>query len=145
MKVEEFLDNYEYKVTKRLVKKEFPYVIDIIPTESFEDYKTLSFVFVVINPQKFMEVYSELDLRLYGYLEYLSQSFIPGYIYGSSLDFFFNYDKSRNSSPDFKSIENDIRDTIDSVHKSESIPKDLKLYGEIAVSGYMVPVKLINY
>lgn len=144
MKVEDFLDNYEYKVTKRLVKKEFPYVIDIIPTENFEDYNTLSFVFIVINPQKFMSMYSELNLKMWGYLDYLNDNFIPGYVYGNSLNFFF-YPPKGQPEPDFKPIENDIRDTIDSVHKSEAIPKDLRLKGEIAASGYMVPRKLITF
>lgn len=144
MKVEDFLDNYEYKVTKRLLKKEFPFVIDIIPTESFEDYNTLSFTFVVINPHKFIEVYSELDLKVYGYLEYLHDTFIPGYVYGNSLDFFFT-SRLAVPTPNLKPIQNEIEAAVESVHKSGSIPQDLKLKGEIAVSGYMVPKKLIKY
>ena len=155
MKVEDFLDNYEYKVTKRLLKKEFPYVINILPTENFEQYETLSFVFVVINPHKFIETYKDLGLSIPGYLSHLNDSFIPEYVFGASLGFFFTYNKSGHSgqsvnigkweiSPDFKSIQNEIGDTITSVHNSGSIPKDLKLKAEIAVSGYMIPKKLLN-
>ena len=144
MKVEDFLDNYEYKVTKRLLKKEFPYVINIIPTENFEEYQTLAFVFVVINPHKFIETYKDLDLKIPGYLSHLSDSFIPEYVFGANLGFFFTYDKSHHSSPDFKSIQDEIERTIESVRKSESIPKDLKLKADIAVSGYMIPKKLLN-
>lgn len=144
MKVEDFLDNYEYKATKRVLKKEYPYVINILPTENFEQYETLSFVFVVINPHKFIETYKDLDLKIPGYLSHLNDSFIPEYVFGASLGFFFTYDKSGHSSPDFKSIQNEIGDTITSVHNSGSIPKDLKLKGEIAVSGYMIPKKLLN-
>lgn len=144
MKVEDFLDNYEYKVTKRILKREYPYVINIIPTENFEQYETLSFVFVIINPHKFIETYKDLDLKIPGYLSHLSDNFLPDYIFGANLGFFFTYDKSHHSSPDFKSIQDDIEHTVESVRKSESIPKDLKLKAEIAVSGYMIPKKLLN-
>lgn len=143
MKVEDFLENYEYKVTKRLLKKEYPYIINILPTENFEDYETLSFVFIVINPNKFMETYSELDLKIPGYLNYIHETFIPGYVFGVNLGFFF-HNPSERTPPNLKPIQDDIEKTIESIRKSESIPKDLKLKQEIAVSGYMIPKNLIT-
>jgi hypothetical protein len=143
MKVEDFLENYEYKVTKRLLKKEYPYVINVLPTENFEQYETLSFVFVVINPYKFMETYEHLDLKIPVYLSYLGDSIIPGYIFGANLGFFF-HKSSERTSPNLKPIQDDIEKTIESIRKSESIPKDLKLKQEIAVSGYMIPKNLIT-
>ena len=132
---EEFLDNYEYKVIKRLLKKEFPFIIDVVPTENFEDYSSVHFVYVIIDPNKFMEEYPEA--KLYSYIKYLGEIFMPGYVYGMSFKFFFE------SEEDLYPIQEEISDTIRGVHNSNSIPSDLKLPTTISVSGYFVPKKLI--
>lgn len=132
---EEFLDNYEYKVIRRLLKKEFSFIIDVVPTDSFEEYASLHFVFVVIDPNKFIEEHPEA--RLYSYISYLGDTIMPGYVYGMSFKFFFN------SEEDFYPIQQEINDTIKGVHKSNSIPSDLKLPTTISVSGFLVPKKLI--
>jgi hypothetical protein len=132
---EEFLDNYEYKVTKRLLKKEFPFIIDVVPTENFEDYNSVHFVYVVIDPNKFIEEHPEA--KLYSYIQYLGEIFMPGYVYGMSFKFFFE------SPEDLYPIQGEIEDTIRGVHFSNSIPSDLKLPTSIGVSGYLVPKKLI--
>ena len=135
IKREEFMDNYEYKVIRRLLKKEFSFIVDVVPSENFEDYASVHFVYVIIDPNKFMEQYPEA--RLYSYINYLGEIFMPGYVYGMSLKFFFD------SEEDFYPIQQEIEDTIRGVHNSNSIPSDLKLPTTISVSGYLVPKKLI--
>ena len=132
---EEFLDNYEYKVTKRLLKKEFPFIIDMVPTENFEDYNSVHFVYVVIDPNKFIQEHPEAEL--YSYIQYLGEIFMPGYVYGMSFKFFFE------SPEDYYPQQEEISDTIRGVHFSNSIPPDLKLPTTIAVSGFLLPKKLI--
>jgi hypothetical protein len=132
---EEFLDNYEYKVTKRLLKKEFPFIIDVVPTENFEDYNSVHFVYVVIDPNKFIQEHPEAEI--WSYLRYLGEIFMPGYVYGMSFKFFFE------SPEDYYPLQEEIGDTIRGVHLSNSIPPDLKLPTTIGVSGYLIPKKLI--
>ena len=132
---EEFLDNYEYKVTKRLLKKEFPFIIDVVPTENFEEYESVHFVYVIIDPNKFMEEYPEA--RIWSHLKYLSEIFMPGYVYGMSFKFFFDTEE------DYLPLQKEIEETIRGVHYSQSIPPDLKLPTSIGVSGFLIPKKLI--
>jgi hypothetical protein len=132
---EEFLDNYEYKVTKRLLKKEFPFIIDVVPTENFEDYASVHFVYVIIDPNKFMEEYPEA--KIWSHLKYLGEIFMPGYVYGMSFKFFFDTEE------DYLPLQKEIDDTIKGVHNSQAIPSDLKLPTSIGVSGFLIPKKLI--
>jgi len=133
---EQFLDNYEYKVIKRLLKREFPFIIDVVPTENFEDYNSVHFIYVVIDPNKFIEEHPEA--KLYSYIQYLGEIFMPGYVYGMSLKFFFESDE------DLYPIQREIEDTIIAVHNSNSIPSDLALPTSISISGFLVPKKLIS-
>lgn len=141
MRLKEFLDNYEYKVTKRLLKKEFPFITDVLPSDNFEDYKTLSFVFIVIDLQKLIDMYKELKLEPFGYIEYLPDSTVPGYIYGPTLYFFVDgpEDSAENTKEILMQLNRDIEATIDSIRLSPSIPSDLKLEAGISNSGYLIP------
>lgn len=140
----EFLNNYEYKVTKRLVKKEYPFIIDLIPTERFEQYDFLKFVYAVVDPYKMMELYPKLS-PLYKYINYSMNIEVNGveYIYGVTLKSFLDDDKA-NTAEALK-IGFHIDNIISSIHKSPAIPDDMRIqYGEIEVSGYIIPKSLLR-
>lgn len=144
MSIKEFLNNYEYKVTKRILRKEYPFITDVIPTERFEDYDFLKFVYVVIDPYKMLEMYPDMA-PLYKYLTYSMNIDVRGteYIYGVSLKSFLDDNKSRKSEA--VNITFHIEKTVSTIHKSPSLPQDMRIqYGEIEVSGYVIPKSIIR-
>ena len=52
MTYEELLNNYEYKITKKGMMREYPFIIDVLDTneEDFTKYESVVFVTLVIDP-----------------------------------------------------------------------------------------------
>jgi hypothetical protein len=52
MTYDELLNNYEYKITKKGMMREYPFIIDVLDTneEDFTKYESVVFVTLVIDP-----------------------------------------------------------------------------------------------
>lgn len=132
---EELENNYEYKVVKRMIMKEFPWVIDVIPPtdEKINNYN-LIFLDLVIDPFKLQE---ETEWPL---LYYVIKSTIWGrdnYSYTSpylSAIYDITYEEGND-------IHNEIESLMSQVSKSQAVPQDLKIKGErsFAVGSYLIP------
>ena len=119
--LQELEENYEYKIIKRILKKEFPWIKSVSMKEkNLEKYMVL-FVKIEVDQDIFMETY-EVHLRAYP-----KREVEEGNTYESpflSLIFEFE-DKSVASG-----IEEDVVTTMNSVKKSKAIPPELKLANE---------------
>ena len=125
---EEIEDNYEYKVVKRLLKKEFPFITDMRLTDNWSIYNSLFFVDVSVNPSLLMETLNIPDtpnatkyLRVFGEpVTYLSMLFPSS----------FNRDDS------ITNLAKKVQATIIRIQQSPSIPPDMKLPRPINISGW---------
>jgi len=132
---EELENNYEYKVTKRMVMREYPWILDIIPpsNEKINEYN-LIFLDLVIDPyllQKEMGwpiIYWVIKQTIWGDDKHLYRT--P---YLSAL---FNIDYREGQD-----AQDDIEHTMNQVSKSPAIPQDLKLPSTrtLTVGSYLVP------
>ena len=127
---EEIENNYEFKVVKRLLKKEFPFITDVKLTDNWGDYNSLFFVDVSLNPSLLMEHLNIPDSPnatryLRGYrtsVAYLTMLFPTS----------FNKDDS------ISDLAKKVQSTITRVHQSPSIPDDMRLSRPINISGWDV-------
>ena len=126
---EEIEDNYEYKVVKRLLKKEFPFITDMELTDNWSDYNSLYFVDILVSPTLLMEHLNIPDtpkatrmLRVFSHsVAYLSMLFPSS----------FNRDDS------ITNLAKKVQATIIRIQQSPSIPPDMKLPRPINISGWM--------
>ncbi len=139
MTKEDFLKNYEYIITRRALRKEFPFIMDVLPVENFEQYDFLKYVNIVIDIYKLLEQHPELG-PIYPHLSYMMKSEDKKYFISYTILGFFEGDESVA-----KQINSDINDVIDAVYRSQSIPADMKLdKGMIGISQYATPVDLVK-
>jgi hypothetical protein len=125
---EEIENNYEFKVVKRLLKKEFPFITDVKLTDNWDDYNSLFFVDISLNPSLLLEHLNipntpnaKKYLRLLGYtVTYLSMLFPIS----------FNRDGHIND------LAKKVQATITRIHQSPSIPDDMRLPRPINISGW---------
>jgi hypothetical protein len=121
MTYEEFLDNYEYKVIRRLLKKEYPWIKDVFMMKPDEVNKyNMIFVDLLIDPYELERMYG---WRVNWYVTYDLKK--GGQFWSPYLSTFFttNTDDAREMT---KQIEKDMKD----VHKSPALPKDLLIPGD---------------
>ena len=127
MTTEDIQDNYEFKVARRILKKEFPYIKDMRLTHDWDKYKSLFFVAIDINLYELMQ---SLGMPIdKASTKYISWSSDTGYPY---LTLFFNPIMSKEYGiPD---LDRQIQKTIDKVQQSPSMPQDMKLPRELRIS-----------
>ena len=118
---EELENIYEYKVVKRLLKKEYPWIKDVIIKVPEEINKwNLIFLDVVIDPyelgrQKGWTVSPYLTRRIEEQGEYWTP-------YLSILYDNVSWDEARP-------LQDEINKTVESIHTSPALPIDLRLPG----------------
>jgi len=133
---EDIENNYEFKVMKRLLKKEFPFITDMRLTDNWDDYNSLYFIDISVNPTMLMEVLNIPDtpnatryLRVYNHsVAYLSMLFPSS----------FNRDDS------ISNLAKQVQTTITRVHQSPSIPEDMILYKPVSISGWNPDRQVVN-
>ena len=121
MTYEELLDNYEFKVARRLLKKEYPWIKDVIIKNPDEINKwNLIFLDAIIDPfelgrQEGWTVSPYLTRRIEEQGEYWTP-------YLSIL-----YDNV--SWDDARPLQDEINKTVESIHTSPALPNEHRLPG----------------
>lgn len=128
---DELRNNYEFKVVKRAIMKEFPYVLDVTFIDEDINKYNLIFLYLVIDPVKMGESFGwEINPWIKGIIgrgEKYSATFI-------SLIFNIGYAQGRDE------VNEPILNLMNGIHKSPALPEDLRLPEgrEFNIGGYLV-------
>lgn len=118
MTPEELRNNYEFKVVRRAIMKEFPYVLDVGFIDDEINNYNLIFLEIVIDPVKMGEFYGwEINPWIKGIIN-RNQRYRATY---PSLIFDVSYTIARDE------VNEPIMDLIEGIHKSPALPDDLRL------------------
>ena len=111
---EDIMKTMEYKVMKKTLMRQYPFVKDVIPTDDHEKYKTLSFFNVIIDLKKLEEYMgspiNSILSRMITATPYLSMF----------------YDEPKDSIK-AKDTQKDMEDLMIRVHKSNAIDPSMKM------------------
>jgi hypothetical protein len=127
---EEIENNYQFKVIKRLLKREYPFITDVKLTDNWADYNSLLFVDVSLNPSLLMEYLNIPDTP--ASTKYL-RVFKEPVSYLSML-----FPSSLNRDESISALGKKVEATITRVYQSPSIPDDMRLPRPVSVSGWDV-------
>jgi len=117
---EELMDNYEFKVSKKILMREYPWIKDVVYKNPNDINKyNLIFIDLVVDPYELAEEYGwdviwYIDRRV-------AHGEFPNYSYLSIL---FDGPKSTDGAKD---LQNQIEMDLLSIHRSAAIPQELKL------------------
>lgn len=127
---EEIEDSYEFKVVRRVLKKENPWIKGMVLSPTWEEYKSLLFVDLIINPFEYLKT---IDIELPDgenpYRDYYYTNGVP-YL---SMYIPYRFKKSELASDK----EKEIKRTILRVQQSPAIPTEMKLPRELAISSWI--------
>ena len=128
---EDIEDNYMFRVTKRVLKKEYPFILDMKLTDNWDDYKSLYFVEIYIDPIKLVEVLNIPPTQS-------NMKFINAWDGAPYITMLF---PSRlNVNDVISNLGRSVDKTISKVDTSNAIPDDMKLPRPIAVSQW-IPIR----
>jgi hypothetical protein len=128
MTKEELENNYEYKITKRALMKEFPFIKEI-STKSDDDinrWKYSIYLEVVIDPYILGQIYG---IPVWPYVTRSLQRGEP--YWAPYLNTFFN------NSDVIDRINREMGNTILTIRKSKALPDELKLNKELELGTFI--------
>ena len=130
MTKEELYDNYEFKVTKRTLMNEFPFIKDVYAEdeEAINRYEHYIWLSVDIDPYQMGQMYG---LKVVNFVTNALKRGEPYWApYLSTL--------MVGSVDDTWPIRQALEKVIDGVHKSPALPSELKLPKELDIASYNV-------
>ena len=117
MTKEEVEDNYEFKVSKRILKHRFPWIADIsVQGEDLNRYN-LIFINIYVDLLKFMEAYRVTPPT------WVTQYLKSGQPYNAIWVTMLSKDKNEN----LRHVEDEVNNLLSNIHKSPAFPNNLRL------------------
>ena len=130
---EELYSNYEYKVTVKALKREFPFIKDVrIDEESINRYG-LIFIELYIDPYQMAKTYNLTPSQYIMSSIMKGEDYFNGPVINPSIYF-------KESYGDIRHITDSIDRLIKEVHESNAIPSTMKMFQgrALSVGGYVV-------
>lgn len=130
MTKEELYDNYEFKITKRTLMREFPFIKDVYveDDEAINRYEHFIWLTVDIDPYQMGQMYG-LSVS-----KFVTRALKRGEPYWVP----FLSTLMSGGVEDTYPIAQAMEKVIGGVHKSPALPSELKLPKELDISSYMV-------
>lgn len=125
MTKEEVLNNYEFKLTRKTLIRQYPWIKDVVPSDDVDNYKTLCFVEIIFNPYELGEQEGWEVASYVGHMGGISNTFMSPY-----LTTFFVHREGPNK------LETEIENEMTMIHKTPAIPRDLKMDRRISTSSW---------
>jgi hypothetical protein len=142
---EEFLDNYEFKVAKRILLREYPWIKDVRYLDPDDINKwNLIFVDIFINP------YELSEQEGWTVANYVTLSIERGEEFWSPyLTTFF----TKSIGEEGREMVIEMEKTLEDIHKSSAIPQEMKLPGDRklnigtwhTVEGLTIPTDYVDW
>lgn len=128
MTYEELLNNYEYKITKKGLMKEYPFIVDVLDDEDdFLRYESVVFVTLVIDPFILANMFG---VKVWGGI---IRTLKRGDDFDSpTLSIFLE-----NSVDLGIKIRQSIDDFIDTIHRSRAIPDEYRMDRLLRAGNYI--------
>lgn len=118
MTPEQLENNYEYKVVKRALMREYPWIKDVTFTPNELDQYNLIFLNLIVDPIQMRDTYG------YGFNPWVVSRIERGENYRGnypSLLFDVSYEQGKDD------IIDPLNKMIEQIHKSPAIPEDMRL------------------
>lgn len=118
MTPEQLRNNYEYKIVRRAIMKEFPWIVDVTFDEDELNEYNIIFLEFIIDKDKVKE------LTDFSYPDYAAGRIERGYRYKGlypSLIFNMSYAEGKDT------ITDPMEDLMAKIHKSPALPDELRL------------------
>ena len=141
--VDQLYNNYEYKITKKVILNEFPWIKDM--TFDGENVNEYNLIFVTLH----MDPFELSDITGWAVYKWALKDIEKGEVYDTTyLSTMMNV-----SYEDAKPLTNKIDETFKSVHKSAAIPPELRLPYDRKLSighfktlkGLTIPTKYVDW
>lgn len=130
---EQLYDNYEYKVTVKALKREFPFIKDVRVDEQQLNRYGLIFIDLYIDPYQMAKTYNLTPSPYIISSIMKGEDYFNGPVHTPAIYF-------KEGLTQLDPITNSIDRLVSDVHNSNAIPSTMKMYHgrQLSVGGYVV-------
>ena len=125
-------DTYEFKLAKKILKREYPFILDLQVDTEPTKYNAIIFVDAIIDVNKLSDM---LNLPVDKNVDIMLKHF--GYYTAVYLHHLLDYETQENRDK-LLALESSVNKTLDALHKSKAIPEKLKLPKVLSIPSYRV-------
>ena len=125
-------DTYEFKLAKKILKREYPFILDLQMDTEPTKYNAIIFVDAIIDVNKLSDM---LNLPVDKNVDIMLKQF--GQYNAVYLHHLLDYETEANKEK-IKDLEKSVNQTLEALHKSKAIPEKLKLPKVLAVPSFKV-------
>jgi hypothetical protein len=127
---EELENNYEYKIAKKALLREFPFVVDVIfrDDEDINKWKYNMYLQIVINPFVLSSAYG------YPVWRWVINPLKRGEPYWAT---YLSMFVDTNHSDDMRKLQAKMEEVLEGIHNSPALPSELKLDKQLMVGSFI--------
>jgi hypothetical protein len=125
------LSNGEFKIIRKILKREFPYIKDVIPSSVLDDYNTVTFLDIILDTPTFEET---LGVQMSNIIKNMYKDELERGEYNTS---YLPSVYRRDDKEALVDFHDNVRDTLKRINKSSAVPSEIKLKPKADISHYI--------
>jgi hypothetical protein len=125
------LSNGEFKIIRKILKREFPYIKDVIPSIVLDDYNTVTFLDIILDTPTFENA---LGVQMSNIIKNMYKDELERGEYNTS---YLPSVYRRDDKEALVDFNDNVRDTLKRINKSSVVPSEMKLKPKADISHYI--------
>jgi hypothetical protein len=125
------LSNGEFKIIRKILKREFPYIKDVIPSSVLDDYNTVTFLDIILDTPTFENT---LGVQMSNIIKNMYKDELERGEYNTS---YLPSVYRRDDKEALVDFNDNVRDTLKRINKSSVVPSEMKLKPKADISHYI--------
>jgi hypothetical protein len=125
------LSNGEFKIIRKILKREFPFIKDVIPSSVLDDYNTVTFLDIILDTPTFENT---LGVQMSNIIKSMYKDELERGEYNTS---YLPSVYRRDDKEALVDFNDNVRDTLKRINKSSVVPSEMKLKPKADISHYI--------
>jgi hypothetical protein len=125
------LSNGEFKIIRKILKREFPYIKDVVPSIVLDDYNTVTFLDIILDTPTFEET---LGVQMSNIIKNMYKNELERGEYNTS---YLPSAYRRDDKEALVDFHDNVRDTLKRINKSSAVPDEMRLKPKADISNYI--------
>lgn len=125
------LSNGEFKIIRKILRREFPYIKDVVPSIVLDDYNTVTFLDIILDTPTFENA---LGVQMSNIIKNMYKDELERGEYNTS---YLPSVYRRDDKEALVDFNDNVRDTLKRINKSSVVPDEMRLKPKADISHYI--------
>jgi hypothetical protein len=128
---DQVLSSGEYKIIKKILRREFPYIKDVVPSSVLDDYKSVTFLDIILDTPTFEKA---LGVQMSNVVKNVYKDDIEKGTFSTS---YIPSAYRREDKETLVDFEDEVSETLKRIMRSSVVPDEMKIRPRADISNYV--------